>query len=169
MAFNTCLALDPLNLTYNSTICLNKAICHVKLGQNEEALATLNLCLKMQPEYHKALVKRGEVNQNLEMWEEAVADYSAAQALDPAGLNITQKLQYAQQEAKKARKKDYYKILGVAKDAPEKTIKTAYRKMALKWHPDKNNESDEQKSRAEKMFKEVNEAWAVLSDPQKRQ
>ena len=97
----------------------------------------------MQPEYHKALVKRGEVNQNLEMWEEAVADYSAAQALDPAGLNITQKLQYAQQEAKKARKKDYYKILGVAKDAPEKTIKTAYRKMALKWHPDKNNESDE--------------------------
>ena len=99
--------------------------------------------MKMQPEYHKALVKRGEVNQNLEMWEEAVADYSAAQALDPAGLNIGQKLQYAQQEAKKARKKDYYKILGVAKDAPEKTIKTAYRKAALKWHPDKNNESDE--------------------------
>ena len=88
-------------------------------------------------------MKRGEVNQNLEMWEEAVADYSAAKDLDPAGLNITQKLQYAQQEAKKARKKDYYKILGVAKDAPEKTIKTAYRKMALKWHPDKNNETPE--------------------------
>lgn len=77
-AFDVCLSLDPLNLTYNSTICLNKAICQVKLGNNEEALATLNLCLKMQPEYHKALVKRGEVNQNLEMWDEAVSDYGAA-------------------------------------------------------------------------------------------
>ena len=89
MAFDACLALDPLNLTYNSTICLNKAICHVKLGQNEEALAALNLCLKIQPEYHKALVKRGEVYQNLGMLEEAVADYSAAQAIDATSLNIS--------------------------------------------------------------------------------
>lgn len=50
----------------------------------------------------------------------------------------------------------------------EKKIKTAYRKLALKWHPDKNAESDESKARAEKMFKEINEAWAVLSDPEKR-
>lgn len=54
------------------------------------------------------------------------------------------------------------------KGAAEKAIKTAYRKAALKWHPDKNNETPEQKTRAEKMFKEVNEAWAVLSDPNKR-
>lgn len=44
----------------------------MKLGQNDAALATLNLCLKMVPEYAKALVKRGEVHQNLEEWEEAV-------------------------------------------------------------------------------------------------
>ena len=40
--------------------------------------------------------------------------------------------------------------------------------MALKWHPDKNNESDEQKAQAEKMFKNVSEAYAILSDPEKR-
>ena len=79
-----------------------------------------------------------------------------------------QKLKFAQQKAKAAKNKDYYKVLGVAKDADEKTIKTAYRKLALKWHPDKNSESEEQKTRATKMFKEINEAWAVLSDPQKR-
>ena len=56
----------------------------------------------------------------------------------------------------------------MAKDAPDNEIKKAYRKLALKWHPDKNNETDEQKAKAEKMFKEINEAWAVLSDPQKR-
>lgn len=46
-AFDQCLQLDPLNLTFNSTLCLNKAICQVKLSKNEEALATLNLCLRM--------------------------------------------------------------------------------------------------------------------------
>ena len=77
-AFEECIALDPLNLTFNSTVYLNKAICQVKLGKNEEALTTLNICLKMVPDYAKALVKRGEVHQNLEDWEDAVHDYSAA-------------------------------------------------------------------------------------------
>ena len=58
----------------------------MKLSKNEEALVTLNLCLKMQPEYAKALVKRGEVHQNLEDWEDAVNDYGAAAGIDPAGF-----------------------------------------------------------------------------------
>lgn len=58
--------------------------------------------------------------------------------------------------------------MGVEKGDEEKKIKNAYRKLALKWHPDKNSGSDEEKTRAEKMFKEINEAWAVLSDPEKR-
>ena len=74
----------------------------------------------MNPDYTKALVKRGEVHQNLEEWEEAVTDYSAASSLDPSGFGVAQKLKYASQQAKLARKKDYYKILGVAKDATEK-------------------------------------------------
>ncbi len=59
-------------------------------------------------------------------------------------------------------------MLGVAKDASEKDIKNAYRKLALKWHPDKNNDSEEQRAHAEKMFKDVSEAYAILSDPKKR-
>jgi len=56
----------------------------------------------------------------------------------------------------------------VAKEATDPEIKKAYRKLALKWHPDKNAETEETKAKAEKMFKEVNEAYAVLSDPDKR-
>ncbi len=58
--------------------------------------------------------------------------------------------------------------MGVEKGASDKDIKNAYRKLALKWHPDKNNETEELKAKAEKKFKELNEAYAVLSDPEKR-
>ncbi len=57
---------------------------------------------------------------------------------------------------------DYYKILGVSKDSDIKEIKRAYRKLAGEHHPDKNKSSDDKK------FKEINEAYSVLSDPQKR-
>lgn len=60
---------------------------------------------------------------------------------------------------------DYYKILGVDKSASTAEIKKAYRKLALKYHPDQNNGD----KAAEAKFKEVNEAYAVLSDTQKRQ
>ncbi|MGY4537718.1 curved DNA-binding protein [Mucilaginibacter sp. UYNi724] len=59
---------------------------------------------------------------------------------------------------------DYYKILGISKTATDKDIKSAYRKMARKHHPDLNPNNAE----AEKQFKEVNEANEVLSDPEKR-
>ena len=63
-----------------------------------------------------------------------------------------------------ATKRDYYEILGVPRDADEKTIKRAYRKLAMKYHPDRNPDDPE----AEEKFKEVTEAYEVLSDPEKR-
>lgn len=60
--------------------------------------------------------------------------------------------------------KDYYKILGISKDANEEEIKKAYRKLALKYHPDKN-----QAANAEEKFKEIAEAYEVLTDTKKRE
>lgn len=66
--------------------------------------------------------------------------------------------------------KDYYKILGVEKNATEDEIKKAFRKQAVKWHPDKwANSSEEEKKKAEEMFKNIAEANEILSDPNKRQ
>ncbi|CAK4084333.1 unnamed protein product [Aphanomyces euteiches] len=61
--------------------------------------------------------------------------------------------------------KDYYQVLGVKRDATDDELKKAYRKMALKWHPDKNVNNKEQ---AQLKFQDVNEAYEVLSDKQKR-
>lgn len=61
--------------------------------------------------------------------------------------------------------KDYYAVLGVPKGAAEKDIKSAYRKLARKWHPDANPENPKA---AEEKFKEISEAYEVLSDPEKR-
>jgi DnaJ-class molecular chaperone len=60
---------------------------------------------------------------------------------------------------------DYYETLGVARDAPADAIKKAFRKLALKWHPDRHKDD---KAAAEEEFKKVSEAYEVLSDPEKR-
>lgn len=60
---------------------------------------------------------------------------------------------------------DYYEILMISRNASETDIKKAYRKMALKWHPDKNPDHKEE---AERRFKEISEAYEVLSDKEKR-
>ena len=66
-------------------------------------------------------------------------------------------------------KRDYYEVLGVDKKASADQIKSAYRKLALKWHPDRwVNGSDAEKKTAEENFKEAAEAYSVLSDPDKR-
>src|SRR5207247_1854790 len=66
----------------------------------------------------------------------------------------------------KGNQRDYYEVLGIARTAAVDEIKSAYRKAALKWHPDRNPEN---KSEAEVKFRECNEAYSVVSDAPKRQ
>lgn len=65
-------------------------------------------------------------------------------------------------------KRDYYEVLGVAKNASEDEIKKAYRKLAMKHHPDRNQGDDKQAKAAEEKFKEVKEAYEILTDASKR-
>ncbi|MFN8544321.1 MAG: molecular chaperone DnaJ [Candidatus Binatia bacterium] len=62
-------------------------------------------------------------------------------------------------------KRDYYEILGVSRSATEEDLKKAYRKLAIKWHPDKNPEN---RAEAEERFKEISEAYQILADGERR-
>lgn len=71
----------------------------------------------------------------------------------------------SQQVPQTPAKRDYYEVLGIPKSATETEIKKAYRKLAIRWHPDKNPDN---KKESEEKFKEIGEAYSVLSDKNKR-
>jgi DnaJ family protein C protein 3 len=71
-------------------------------------------------------------------------------------------------DLKRSKQKDYYKVLGVPKDADELQIKSAYRKMTRTHHPDKAVRTGVTKEDAEKKMAQINEAYEVLSDPELR-
>jgi DnaJ family protein C protein 7 len=165
--YEECLSIDEKNRGYKAVIYTNKATALIKQEKYDEALKDLTSAIELNPNYPQAYFKRGEVNQKLKNFDSAVHDYQRAQDLNPQKFHISDKIRKARMEAKKAEHKDYYQILGVAKDASETDIKKAYRKLALKWHPD-HAHTPEAKEKADKMFKDIAEAYSVLSDKEKR-
>ena len=162
------LEFDPNNKKFNSLILANRALCYQKLNKNVEALRDSNQSIKLNPFYARGYIKRGNVYMELKMFDDARADFQKAKDLDPNVTGVDGYLNDANKNAEKARKRDYYAILGIDKNADEKEIKRAYKKMAMKYHPDRNSESEESKKMAEKKFIDVNDAYSVLSDPKKR-
>jgi len=76
-----------------------------------------------------------------------------------------QKLKESEVALKQSKEKNYYKILGISRQATKSEIKKAYRELALKWHPDKNTDNVEE---AEKKFQDIGEAYEVLSNDENR-
>ena len=162
------LEFDPNNKKFNSLILANRALCYQKLNKNVEALRDSNQSIKLNPFYARGYIKRGNVYMELKMFDDARADFQKAKDLDPNVAGVDGYLNDANKKTDIARKRYYYAILGIDKNADEKEIKRAYKKMAMKYHPDRNSESEESKKMAEKKFIDVNDAYSVLSDPKKR-
>jgi DnaJ family protein C protein 7 len=112
-------------------------------------------------------LRRATARQETKQWEECLRDLEAANKLEPSS-ELQGKIKQVKLEVKKEKRKDYYAILGVSKDANESELKKAYRKQALLWHPDKHTESEEKAKIAEAKFKDITEAYEILNDDQKR-
>jgi molecular chaperone DnaJ len=102
-----------------------------------------------------------------ENYESAELDYRKANDFDST-LNLGQKIAEAQRQIKiKKKNRDFYQILGVDRGATPQEIKKSFRKLSLKYHPDKVDESDE-KENAAKKYQEIVEAHDVLKDASKK-
>lgn len=166
--YTEALAVDPMNKDYNATLYGNRAAANMKLKKYLEAVQDCDRSLALKPEYMKSLLRRANCKLELERYQDAIRDFEKAKEMDPQNRDIRLQLQNAELELKKSKRKNYYKILEITKDADERGIKKAYRKLALRWHPDKNSETPEQQAAAEKKFKDISESYTVLSDATKR-
>jgi DnaJ homolog subfamily C member 7 len=140
------------------------------MGQFTKATEDLDTMLKANPDDGKVIVKKGDLLMMQERYDEALHIYNSAKECSEPPANLREKLREAQLEIKKAKRKDYYKILGVDKNAADGTIKKAYKVAAIKNHPDKHSgKSQEDIDAAEAQFKEIGEAYGVLGDEKKKQ
>lgn len=101
-----------------------------------------------------------------ENFERAVHILNQAKDFHPSDNDVQNLLRQAHVLLKRSKQKDYYKVLGVNRDADERTIKRAYRSLTKIHHPDKAVSQGVSKEEAEKNMAAINEAYEVLSDPE---
>uniref|UniRef100_A0A4X2LXA5 DnaJ homolog subfamily C member 7 n=1 Tax=Vombatus ursinus TaxID=29139 RepID=A0A4X2LXA5_VOMUR len=166
--YTEALGIDPNNIKTNAKLYCNRGTVNAKLRKLDDAIEDCTNAVKLDDTYIKAYLRRAQCYIDTEQYEEAVRDYEKVYQTEKTKEH-KQLLKNAQLELKKSKRKDYYKILGVDKNASEDEIKKAYRKRALMHHPDRHSgASAEVQKEEEKKFKEVGEAFTILSDPKKK-
>ena len=133
------------------------------------ATTTIDTCTEVLNTYRlsdaEILVSRAEAHLLNDDYQAALADYQRAHESEDSS-RVREGIKRVQKLIKQSKKRDYYKILGVRRTANKAEILRAYRKMAVKWHPDKYQDDD--KKRAERMFIDIAAAKEVLTDQGKR-
>lgn len=157
------IAIDETHTSFNRPTKLKIIKAYSRLGKHSMAIDEASKLIK-EEETLEALWALGEAQTSAEKFDEALRTFQQAAENAPDGELKNQaqkKVQEAQVALKQSKEKNYYKILGLQRNASKKEIKSAYRKLALKWHPDKNPDNLEE---AEKKFADIGEAYEVLSD-----
>jgi len=162
--YTDALEVDPTNKGTNSKLLQNRALCRVQLKDYQGAIEDCERAIVLDPSYTKAKKTKANALGQCGKWEDAVRELKELAEQDPNDPTLAKEVRKAELELKKSKRKDYYKILGIEKEADEHQIKKAYRKAALIHHPDKNPGDND----AEQRFKDITEAHETLSDPEKR-
>lgn len=142
--------------------------CNTELGHLAEAIQQCTEVLKnSDPSDVDVLCDRADAYLLDEQYDEAIEDFQTAHQLQEDNRRAREGLEKAQKTKKQAGKRDYYKILGLRRNASKRDITKAYRKLAQKWHPD-NFSDEKEKKKAEQKFIDIAAAKEVLSDDEKR-
>lgn len=128
--------------------------CPKALGYDENALY--------------ALLHKAKQLQDNESYEAAIETIKKASEVHGQDDTINKAMNEAQQALRRSKNKDYYKILSVSRDADERQIRSAWRKLSKQYHPDKAHTHGLNKEEAEKKMAEINQAYEYLTDPEMR-
>ncbi|TMW59649.1 hypothetical protein Poli38472_004718 [Pythium oligandrum] len=143
--------------------------CELHLKQYAKAQEACQRVLHLDDGYADAHVKLSDALLGLEQYEDAVRAARRAAELDDSNRSYQEAVHRAEAALKQSKNKNYYKILGVSRDASVKEIKKAYRKQALEWHPDKHADKEEsERESINKKFHDIAEAYEILSDDETR-
>jgi len=135
--------------------------------QQGENISYCDKAIELDGNIARNYVRRSELQTALDKHEECIEDLKKAKEIDNNYGDIDRLIQEAERRLKQSKKRDYYKILGVKRNATKKQIKAAYKKLAVQWHPDKF-QSEEEKAIAEKKFLDIADAKEVLTDDEMR-
>jgi DnaJ family protein C protein 3 len=158
------LSSDPSSATF--VYRAHSSLCTCMSRGKSPTKETIQTCTEVLDTYHvsdaEVLVSRAEAYILNEEYDLALADYQRAHETEDTN-RIHDGIKRVQKLIKQSKKRDYYKILNVRRTANKPEILRAYRKLAIKWHPDKYEGDD--KKKAEKMFIDIAAAKEVLTDP----
>lgn len=150
---------------------INELACESYSEQKKAAKAApfCDEALRLNPASLPATLARASTLVSSESYEEAIrlliSFRDSYQEIAEASRVFTKKLHEAQMLLKRSKEKDYYKVLGVSRDADERTIKRAYRKLVKQYHPDKYR-GELTEEQVQSKMSAINEAWEVLSNPE---
>jgi DnaJ family protein C protein 3 len=146
----------PANMVTNSGLQSN----------NKKAQSHCAEALSLNPTSLYGLLSQSRQQLDAEDYEAAIHTLNEAKGHNPSHGKIQELLQKAHLELKKSKQKDYYKVLGVPRDADDRAIKRAWRELTKKFHPDKAAAHGISPEEAQPKMAAINEAYEVLSDPE---
>jgi len=149
--YDEIIALDPYNRFFNSKIYGNMSTIYIKKSDLKSALKYATKSVDFDKKFAKGFFKRAEINTMLENWDDAERDYRTANGLDST-LNLQGKIKEAQKKVKDYKKnRDFYKVLGIDRNATKSEINKGFRKQSLEWHPDKQTDADSKREAEKKI------------------
>ncbi|KAF4549755.1 DnaJ domain-containing protein 4 [Elsinoe fawcettii] len=142
---------------------------YTEMNNHKKAAPYCTEALTFNPNCLPALIGKATREIENDDFEEAIRTLNTAKEAHSQDRKVNELYQKAQTLLKRSKQKDYYKILGVTRDADERDIKRAYRKLTVKFHPDKASQQGISVEEAQKKMASINEAYEVLSDPELKQ
>lgn len=173
ISFNEALNIDPAHQVHNKILHFEICKLYAKKKMIPETKDACEKAIQIDNEYLDAYIVVAnlilDMAEETPQFEEALRAWQRALDVDRNDNRVREGMQKAEVRLKQSKQKNYYKTLGVKRLASTKEIKSAYRKLARDFHPDRHGEkSEEEKEKMTRKFEEIGEAYEVLSNDELR-